>query len=102
MPPARSTTDLKMRSFLGNAMNGLFFAVQQRMRLGDRIDVGTLSNDRTHDTHFDAESNVRLHAECHWLPLFAWCLVRAPLPVLRRRRCCDDRRVQDAVFLEQQ
>ena len=69
MPPARSTTGLKMRSFLSNAMNDLSFAVQKRMRLGDIIDVGRRGEDRTDDTHFDAESNVRRHSEGPLAPL---------------------------------
>ena len=88
----------------GVSMNGLLFPVQQRMRLGDIVDVGRRADHCMHDTRFGVHADVRLHAE---VPLIAFlCLVHVRvlllLLVLHRGRGGDDRRVDDRAFLEQQ
>ena len=74
------------------------------MRLGDIAHVGRRAHDRVNQTRFDIHTDVRLHAEVPLVALLGLMNFRVTLlvPVLRRGRRRDQRRIDDRAFSQQQ
>lgn len=81
----------------GVTMNSFLLPVQQRMRLGDVVDVGPRAEQCENDTTVGVDSDVRRHAKVPLIQLLRLMHVRVRLHllVLHRWRCGDGRRVDD-------
>ena len=84
--------------------DNLFFTVQQRMPLGDIIDVCGCSDDRMHQTGLRVHPNMGLHAEVPLVALLNLVHLGVTLTglVLGRARCSNQGGIHHGARLEQQ
>ena len=81
-----------------------FLTMQERLGLGYVTHVGGSANYRMHQAGLGIDADVRLHAE---MPLIAFLrlmhlLIPFAFPVLGRGGCCDQGRVDNRSFTQQQ